>query len=335
MSCVAVDLFCGVGGLTHGLIKSGVSVIAGVDIDASCQYAYEENNASDFILADIQNFSSDQLRNMYPKDAIRVLVGCAPCQPFSKYTQRYRKGGHTSDKWKLLYSFTEMIYSVLPEIVSMENVPDLAGEQVFSDFVEGLNKVGYKTSWSIVNCPDYGVPQNRKRLVLLASKLGAINLIPPMYSPDQYLSVKDAIGELPSVVAGSSCPSDPIHRAAKLSTMNLKRIQQSKPGGTWRDWDESLQLECHKKDTGRTYPSVYGRMKWNEPSPTITTQFYGYGSGRFGHPEQDRALTLREGAVLQSFPKTYAFVSPNDSVSKKRIGTHIGNAVPVKLGEAI
>ena len=122
---------------------------------------------------------------------------------------------------------------------------------------------------------------------------------------------------------------------SRLSPTNLKRIRQSTPGGTWRDWDEELQLECHKKESGKTYPSVYGRMSWDEPSPTITTQFYGYGNGRFGHPEQDRALSLREGAILQSFPPDYVFIDNEHPSNRREIGIHIGNAVPVELGRAI
>ena len=120
-----------------------------------------------------------------------------------------------------------------------------------------------------------------------------------------------------------------------MSEINKKRIQQSVPGGTWRDWDEELILKCHKKNSGKTYPSVYGRMKWDEPSPTITTQFYGYGNGRFGHPEQDRALTLREGAILQSFPRDYIFSDNEHEINKHDLAIQIGNAVPVELGRAI
>lgn len=165
--------------------------------------------------------------------------------------------------------------------------------------------------------------------------LGRIELIPPLFDPDHYLSVRDTIGDLVPIRAGETAKKDPLHCASRLSTVNLKRIQNSIPGGTWRDWSLDLQLSCHKKKSGVTYPSVYGRMEWDVPSPTITTQFYGYGNGRFGHPEQDRALSIREGAMLQSFPAQYAFVPPNEKVNKRVLGIHIGNAVPVALGRAI
>jgi DNA (cytosine-5)-methyltransferase 1 len=335
MPTVAVDLFCGIGGLTHGLIQSGMRVAAGFDIDSSCKFAYETNNEALFIQADVSQLPSEDIVNLYPEGAIRVLVGCAPCQPFSKYTQRYRKEGHKGDKWRLLYAFSDKVRDILPEIVSMENVPELVTESVFSDFKTSLVDMGYSIWWDVVYCPDYGVPQTRKRLVLLASRLGEISLIDPQYNEENYLTVRDCIGELPMIDAGEVSEEDPLHCSSRLSQINLTRIEQSRPGGTWRDWDESLQLSCHKKETGITYPSVYGRMLWDEPAPTITTQFYGYGNGRFGHPEQNRALSIREGAMLQSFPRNYAFLPPGSKVSKKELGIHIGNAVPVNLGRAI
>jgi DNA (cytosine-5)-methyltransferase 1 len=135
--------------------------------------------------------------------------------------------------------------------------------------------------------------------------------------------------------AGEVCPTDPLHQACELSPLNLKRIRASTPGGSWRDWDKRLVADCHKKSSGKTYPSVYGRMSWDEPAPTMTTQFYGFGNGRFGHPEQDRAISLREGAIIQSFPRSYKFVPAGEPIYRKPIGRLIGNAVPVNLAKAI
>lgn len=335
MPCVAVDLFCGIGGLTHGLQRSGLQVNAGFDIDGTCKYAYEKNNHSVFIEADVANLPAEVIGRFYPNGATRVLVGCAPCQPFSKYTQRYRKSGHSGNKWRLLDSFSRLIYELRPEIISMENVPELSTQSVFGDFIHALENENYYVNWQVVYCPDYGIPQSRKRLVLLASSLGEINLIPPQYGPSTYLTVRDVIGNLPPIEAGEANALDPLHCASQLSEINLARIAQSVPGGTWRDWDDSLMLKCHKRGTGSTYPSVYGRMSWDQLAPTITTQFYGYGNGRFGHPEQNRALSIREGAMLQSFPADYKFVEPGKRISKRELGIHIGNAVPVNLGRAI
>lgn len=335
MPSVALDLFCGIGGLTHGLQLSGVPVRAGFDIDESCRYAYETNNDSEFVVADVAKLQGRDLFEYYPVNATKILVGCAPCQPFSKYTQRYRKKGHTSNKWRLLDSFARLVHEVRPEIVSMENVPELSVQSVFQDFIHALESEHYKVTWKVVYCPDYGVSQGRRRLVLLASRLGDIRLIPPFFQPEEYPTVRDVIGNLPPILAGQTDDNDPLHCASQLSDINLARIAHSVPGGTWRDWPEELQLNCHKKESGSTYPSVYGRMAWDEPAPTITTQFYGYGNGRFGHPEQNRALSIREGAMLQSFPANYEFISPNERICKRELGIHIGNAVPVNLGVAI
>lgn len=337
MKYTVVDLFCGIGGLTHGLIKAGLNVVAGLDIDSTCQYAYETNNKpAKFIEADITNYPSDELAELYPEDSIKILVGCAPCQPFSKYTMRYRKNGRGSDdKWRLLNSFADKVEKINPDIISMENVPELEKEKIFQEFKEKLEELKYIVSHSIVYCPDYGVPQVRKRLVLLASRFGEIKLIKPLYTSENYPTVHQVIGELPKLESGQKSVNDPLHCCSKLSKKNILRIKSSRQGGTWREWEEALQLKCHKKKSGKTYGSVYGRMSWNKPSPTITTQFYGYGNGRFGHPEQNRAISLREGAILQSFPPDYVVIAPDKQFSMRTTGTHIGNAVPVELGRAI
>ena len=331
----AVDLFCGIGGLTNGLEKSGINVIAGLDFELGCKYAYEKNNSARFINADITQVDPSDINKLFPKSGYRVLAGCAPCQPFSKYTHRYRKDGYKDDKWRLLYYFGSIAEAILPDIIAMENVPELRNTKIFKDFVKKLKEIKYYVQYKVVYCPDYGVPQCRKRLVLLASKFSNIELLPPTHSKENYITVKDAIGSLPALMSGQTDPTDPMHTCTKLSPTNVKRIKASTPGGTWRDWPVELQLKCHKKNSGQSYPSVYGRMCWDEPSPTITTQFYGYGNGRFGHPEQDRALSLREGAILQSFPPNYQFIDPNGQMNTRKLGVQIGNAVPVELGNII
>lgn len=331
----AVDLFCGIGGLTKGLELSGINVVAGIDFESSCKFAYEENNNARFIHADITTLESQFVADLFPQDCIKILSGCAPCQPFSKYSLRYQKDGYRDEKWKLLYEFSRIIDDVEPEIVAMENVPELRNTNVFEDFITHLQNMGYHTFNDIVNCKFYGVPQNRKRLVLLASHFGEIELIPETHTVGNFLTVRDTIANLPHIKAGETDNNDILHTATRLSNKNLERIRNSVPGGTWRDWPRELQLTCHKKATGKSYPSVYGRMLWDEPSPTITTQFYGYGNGRFGHPEQNRAISLREGALLQSFPDDYIFIEDKNNYNKRTIGIQIGNAVPVELGRAI
>ena len=226
-----------------------------------------------------------------------------------------------------------LIEEVKPQIVSMENVPELVKEQVFMDFLNKLEAQNYNVTYKIVNAADYGVPQRRKRLLLLASIEKQIKLIEPTHK--KAITVKEAIAGLSQVGAGEPNNIDKLHVAASLSKVNIDRIRYSIPGGTWRDWPAELILNCHRKKTGQSYSSVYGRMRWDDVAPTITTQFIGYGTGRFGHPEQDRALTLREGAILQTFPINYSFVPEGENVVLKNIARHIGNAVPPRLGEII
>lgn len=326
-----VDLFCGIGGLTHGFVKEGIRVVAGIDTDETCKYAYEKNNGAKFVLEDVGQLPPDDINALFHEDDIKILVGCAPCQPFSKYTNRKSE----DDKWKLVGKFAELIKAVQPDIVSMENVPELQEHAVFKEFVALLNSERYHVSHSVVDCVKYGVPQTRRRLVLFASKLGAIKIIPPTHRAARRRTVRHAIGRLDPLDAGHASKKDRIHRASALSELNLKRIQATPVGGGWKDWPGELLLECHKKETGKSYPSVYGRMKWEEPSPTMTCQCHGLGNGRFGHPNQDRAISLREAALLQTFPKEYEFLEPESPLIISVLARHIGNAVPVRLGRII
>ena len=329
----AVDLFCGAGGLTCGLEKAGIDVALGVDIDPDCEYPYSYNNSAKFLLKSVGALSADDFEQAYKGATFKLLAGCAPCQPFSTYRQG--KSGPTDVRWNLLDDFGRIVREVQPDLVTMENVPRLIEQDIFEGFVAALDSEGYHVDFSVVNCADYGVPQQRNRLVLLASKLGPIKLKGPTTPGKEQVTVRKAIASLPPLSAGGACSKDPLHRSCDLSPLNLQRIRASRPGGTWRDWDEDLIAACHRKSTGKTYPSVYGRMCWDGPAPTMTTQYYGFGNGRFGHPEQDRAISLREGAILQSFARKYKFVPTNALISTKSIGRLIGNAVPVKLGRAI
>jgi len=331
MNVAVVDAFCGAGGLSYGFIKEKFEVMAGIDIDASCKFPYETNTRAVFINKPIEQITSTDVEKYFAGADIRILVGCAPCQPFSSYSKK--KG--RDEKWKLLYSFSDLISSTKPDIVSMENVPQLASHKVFKDFVESLDKNGYCISWYIVYCPDYGIPQTRRRLVLFASKFGKINIIEKTHPRDNYKNVRSVIGNLEPIGDGEISQNDPLHRARKLSDKNKKRIMATPSGGSWKDWPNELKLGCHKRKTGKSFKSVYGRMKWNEPAPTITTQCAGLGNGRFGHPEQHRAISLREAALIQTFPMGYKFIDPESKFSSKTIANHIGNAVPVRLGQVI
>jgi DNA (cytosine-5)-methyltransferase 1 len=328
-----VDLFCGVGGLTQGFVKAKFDVRAGIDFDGSCKYAYEKNNKTSFIHADLTKYSPEKIAVLYPENSIKILAGCAPCQAFSTYQQ-----GKENDKWKLLYSFGKIINAVQPDIVSMENVPNLLKfneGKVFEDFMNVLKENKYFISYNIIDAKDYGVPQRRKRLILLASRYGKIDLIDKTHVGKKVRTVRKAIGHLPEIEAGESYSNDRLHRARALSDLNLQRIRSTSQGGGWKEWDDNLILDCHKKESGKTFGSVYGRMNWDEVSPTLTTQCTGYGNGRFGHPEQDRAISLREAAILQSFPKKYNFIDSKEEFRPSIIEKHIGNAVPPRLGYII
>lgn len=332
-----IDLFCGIGGLTHGLIKEGLDVVAGIDSDSTCKYGYEYNNGTTFIEKDILDVTATDIDELFgaDKSTIRVLAGCAPCQPFSRLNNK----GVTKQQLQPLDKFARLIEETLPDIVSMENVSGLADTEkypVFKEFIDTLDRNHYKYNYEIVDTSDYGVPQRRKRLVLLASRFGEIALIAKTHK-NKKVTVRDVIAKLPPLKHGAIHPKDPLHRASRLDPINLKRIMATpRDGGNSASWSEELQLKCHKKKSGRTYKgTVYGRMRWDEPAPTMTTQCVGIGNGRFGHPVQNRAISLREAALFQTFPKSYRFIEPKAPIYMAHISKFIGNAVPVRLGTVI
>lgn len=332
MKIAAIDLFCGIGGLTYGLSKSGINVVAGIDLDESCKFAYERNNHGIFIHKSVNEVTSEEIDELFGDTDIKILVGCAPCQPFSTH-QKNKKNRSSHKDWGLLYDFLRLVEQTSPQIVSMENVPELRKERVFADFVDNLKLQGYSVKFKIHDASDYGVAQRRKRLLLLASKFGDIEFAE---SHEKKLTVKDVIFKIDKIKAGiTDNKKDRLHISPMLTDINIKRIKQSKQGGSWHDWDEELLPNCYKKTSGQSYKSVYGRMSWDDVAPTLTTQFINYGTGRFGHPEQDRAISLREGALLQSFPIEYQFIDEDEKINMRKIARQIGNAVPPKLGEHI
>lgn len=328
-----IDIFCGAGGLSHGFFLENFVVACGIDADTECRYAFAHNNDAPFVCRDIVDIDPEDLQRKFTLGIPRVLVGCAPCQPFSKYTQ-----AREDPRWQLVDDFATLVTKIRPDVVSMENVPQLVNfkdGELFNSFIARLQESGYKVAWEIAFCPNFGVPQRRSRLVLIASLHGKPLLPKPTHEPSEYVTIRDVVGKMSPIAAGEVSPHDSLHRASRLSPLNLDRIRVSTPGGTWRDWPEHLVTDCHKRASGKSYLNVYGRMAWDEPAPTITTQFYGFGNGRFGHPDQDRAISLREGSILQSFPPTYEFVAPGQPIRLKSVGCLIGNAVPVELARAI
>lgn len=326
----AVDLFCGGGGLTCGLRLAGVHVKMGVEIDEQCRYAYEHNNHATFLCKSVTDLTGADIRSQYEKGHISLLAGCPPCQTFSSYNQ---KAKWQDPRYRLPSQYKRLVEETMPDLVALENVPLLTKKGVFNSLVKKLKELGYHVDWKIVFCPEYGLPQRRKRVILLGSRLGPIKVPEPSFAAPP--TVRAMIGDLPPVSAGECHPDDRLHFCAALSPLNMKRMRASRQAGTWRDWPEELVAACHTKKSGKTYPGVYGRMSWDKPAPTMTTQFYGFGNGRFGHPEQDRAITIREGAIFQGFPRDYQFMPEGVKPNISLLGKMIGNAVPVGLGQLI
>lgn len=334
----AVDLFCGIGGLTKGLQQAGIRVVAGVDNDERCKYGYEASTGATFISKPIEKVSAKEIAALYSPGAVRVLAGCAPCQSYSGLNN---KNGRTEDDNVPIKRFAYLIGKIKPEIVTMENVRGLRDTKhypIFDYFLRVLKRNGYEVSYDVINAADYGVPQERKRLVLVASRIGTkdIKLIDPTHK-NKHVSVKRVIGRLRPIKDGEAAPSDPLHRSPKLNDLNKKRVVATpKNGGNAKSWRKDLLLDCYKRDSGKTYMNtVYGRMRWEKPAPTMTTQCTGLGNGRFGHPEQNRAISLREAAIFQTFPRDYVFYDPHKKMLSGDLARFIGNAVPVRLGEVI
>lgn len=333
MRSATIDVFCGAGGLTRGLEIEGLEVRAGIDIDPECRYPYEANNWARFIEADAEALRGSDLDSLWDDCDIRILAGCAPCQPFSNYTQARQP--EVDQRWRLLRKFGGLVDELRPEIVTIENVAELRRHAVYAEFKVGLAAAEYHLHETIADCELYGVPQRRRRLVLLASRLGQIRLLTAEEFGAAKRTVRDVIGDLPPIRHGGDYLHDRLHRSSRLSPTNQKRMKASRPGGSWADWDENLVAPCHVSKSGKGYRSVYGRMEWDKVAPTITTQAFGFGSGRFGHPEQDRAISLREAALLQTFPRDYHFAPAGVPVRMKTLGRLIGNAVPVRLGRVV
>ena len=335
----AIDFFCGAGGLTRGFLDAGINVVMGIDANEECRKTYEANNLpAKFLHADICKLTTGSLRCLedIPPDQL-LLAGCAPCQPFTK--QRRETKGSTQNT--LLGHFARFIADVRPGQIFIENVPGLTkvqGNSTYLKFIKLLSQLDYHIASGVVDAKWYGVPQTRRRFILLAARTFRPTLPPITHGPGliPYVTVKDAIGSYPIIKAGETHRTIPNHQAARLSELNMKRIMSNpKNGGDRRSWRPSLTLDCHRKKYNghmyRGHTDVYGRMWWDRPAPALTCRFDSLSNGRYGHPSQNRAISLREGSRLQSFKDKYIFYG----TSKSEITTQIGNAVPVKLAEAV
>lgn len=331
----AVDFFCGAGGLTRGLLDSGIHVLLGIDTEVGCKETYEANNApAKFMHRDIKQLSIKDLKSKLSGIPRRQLLfaACAPCQPFSK--QRTV----TKDKHQrtLLSYFSKFVKSFRPEYVFVENVPGIArvhGNSTYNRFIKMLDRLGYCYDALAKDAKDYGVPQTRRRHILLARMSTEISIPEPTHGPGRspYETVRKTISHFPPIKAGEIHPVVPNHRASVLSEKNLRRIRSTRAnGGDRSDWPKDLILNCHKGDY-KGHTDVYGRMWWGRPAPALTCKCHSLSNGRYGHPKQNRAISLREAAALQTFPDDYVFYGK----SKAEIGDQIGNAVPVLLAKIV
>lgn len=332
----AVDFFCGAGGVTNGLQKAGINVLAGIDIDKGCEETYTKNNSVPFLNYDISQISPRDLINKIKitvEDDNLIFVGCSPCQYFSNIKTDKTRSKKTR---YLLDDFSEFILFFKPGYIFIENVPGFENniESPISDFKKLLVKEGYVFDDRVVNAKFLGIPQNRRRYILLATRVNS-QICLPKENKEKIKTVRETIGDrgiyMP-VKAGVFDDTNFQHTVASLSAKNLQRIKTTpKNGGDRRSWqnNNSLQLDCYKNHSG--HYDVYSRMHWDKAAPTITTRFRSISNGRYGHPEQDRAISIREGASLQSFPLDYVFHSKN----LDQIGKMIGNAVPPDIAAEI
>lgn len=335
-----IDLFSGSGGSALGFKHAGYSIKVAVDNDKRASESFKLNFPEAYVFSsDISTLSGKQLLKAGSikngKDVL--LIACPPCQGFS--TARRKSQRLTDPRNKLIYEFLRIVEEIKPLAFVMENVPGLArgiGKPLFLQILGKLHKLGYQTVHDVVNAADYGVPQRRKRLVLLGTINSDVKLSFPLVTNTKpsvssdlpvWNTVRIAISNLPALKAGERNANDPMHASANLAEINFKRIKQTPHnGGDRTSWTEDLVLECHKTTKG--HKDVYGRMKWDAPSPTITGGCVMLSKGRFGHPEQDRAISLREAARLQTFPDSFAFTGSFGDIAKQ-----IGNAVPPLLAQ--
>lgn len=336
MSINVFDFFSGCGGTSCGLQMAGMNVVWALDSDQSSVDTFSINfPEANVIKKDILELSTNDL-SPYIKsiDGPVLFSGCAPCQPFSRQN-KYR--AENDPRGSLLLEFSRFIDAWLPEYVVIENVPGIQKVQVgspFLAFLEVLKECGYFYKYEVLSACNFGVPQRRDRLVLIASRLCDIELPPQTHDGKKraYSTVRQWISEFPKIEAGQTCVEDPDHQAAGLSKINLKRIQATPIGCGRESWPEHLWLRCHKEHGGHS--DVYGRLHWDRPASALTTRCISLSNGRFGHPEQNRALTVREASRLQTFPSFYRF-SGTLSARARQVGNAVPPLMAYRIGEQI
>jgi DNA (cytosine-5)-methyltransferase 1 len=337
----AVDFFCSGGGMTNGMMKAGIKVIAGIDFDKDCKETYEANNkGAKFILADVFKLKETDLEkdlSLKRNDKNLLLIGCSPCQFWSIIRTDKKKSEQSKD---LLVEFHRFVKYFNPGYVVVENVPGIAtrkDESGLTAFANDLEKRGYKVKFKVVNLNEYGVPQTRKRFSLVASRVTTEEVFPSPSKADKP-TVRDFLGKqngFPKITAGHRDESDFNHSVAKLSDKNLERLIGTPSNGGNAMWWRTDKKLGRAKYKGDGFKDSYSRMCWDKAAPTITTKFFSISNGRFAHPEEHRAISIREGATLQTFPKSYIF----HATSMHSAARMIGNAVPPeyarRIGKAI
>ena len=320
MTFTAIDLFSGVGGLSEGLRQAGFKTKYAFEIDEVASRSYSMNHKEvKVITKDIRRVDMNEIKAALHDEKIHLLAGCPPCQGFSTVRRLNKPNPVSDDRNDLIDEYVRFIKELNPFTFMMENVPGLALSSNFEQAVKKLKSIGYIVDYKTVNVKDYGVPQNRKRLVMVGSRLGPIDIAKPS---NKKVTVKDKIGNLPHPEESS----DKLHKIYPKHTKRIQDLIRDIPhdGGSRKDLGESRQLECHKK-ANVGFNDVYGRLRWDDYSTTITGGCLNPSKGRFLHPEQDRCISAREAALLQSFPKNYKF--PTD-VPISKIALMIGNALP-------
>jgi DNA (cytosine-5)-methyltransferase 1 len=342
-----IDLFCSVGSASIGFKNAGFRIAGALDTDEKACRIYGHNLGVEPLNEDIRRVSGKRILEFVgiKRGEVDLVVGCPPCQAFSSLGRTKRTNGRRNREKHLVEVFAERIIEILPIAVCLENVTGIlcgGNRRYIQFFITKLTKARYSCVEGVLESAYYGVPQFRKRIVVLAVRkefAGGLKMPPPTHFPPQevqdagtrWLTVRDAIGDLPSLLSGESHPTIANHVAPNHSKKTLEIIRHiPKNGGSRRDLPPNLWLPCHLALKCRGAENVYGRMKWDEPSPTITTRCNNPSSGRFIHPEQDRAITLREAARLQTIPDDFELHG-----SKSDVGTWIGNAVPTKLAEVL
>jgi DNA (cytosine-5)-methyltransferase 1 len=334
-----IDLFAGCGGGSIGFAKAGLTPVGAVEIDAEAATAYEANVSLRPVVRDIRRVDGADLLGSANLKAgeCTLLFGCPPCQSYTIL----RKGAKSTRRDRLRNSlyrdYLRLAESIMPRHIAFENVPGMLSPRWrprFDALLDGLEDLGYAYEWALLDAADFGVPQRRKRILVIASRMTAPVLPTPTHAEKPagrlraHATVRSVIGSLPVVRSGEADPGDPYHRARRHSELALRRLRAVPEGGGRADLPEELQLECHKEHDG--HYDIYGRMWWDRPAPTLTSGCTNVTRGRFAHPEQDRAITLREALMLQSFPRWAELRG-----TFEQMALQVGNAIPPLLAQRI